>query len=155
MRETDKTIEAMKMALEALEWISDVRQDEDDEAGECASCHERSYKPHAPDCAKQNAITALRAAIAEASMQRLTDVQQEMEQEPVAWMLDGKFYTAKEFSLFTLTTKEKLNRIPFYSYPPRREWVELTDEEMFKCVALEKLDALRYLETKLKEKNGG
>ena len=54
MRETDKTIEAMKQALEALEYF-DGEYDVKDE------------------------ITALRAAIAEASMQRLTDVQQEME----------------------------------------------------------------------------
>lgn len=35
----------------------------------------------------------------------------------------------------------------------QRAWVGLTDEEIFKCVGLEKLDALRYLEAKLKEKN--
>jgi hypothetical protein len=142
------SIEAMKMALEALEWISDVRQDEDDEAGECASCHERSYKPHAPDCAKQNAITALRAAIAEASMQRLTDVQQEIEDEDIRVIgrIGNAHYTVR--SLGNLVDGTVL-----YTHPPRREWVGLTDEEMFKCVALEKLDALRYLETKLKEKN--
>ena len=54
---------AAQQALEALQWISDCHVGDDDDAGECASCHERSYKPHAPDCKKNNAITALRAAL--------------------------------------------------------------------------------------------
>ena len=55
----------VEQTLEALEWISDCHVGDDDDAGECASCHERSYKPHAPDCKKNNAITALRAALAQ------------------------------------------------------------------------------------------
>ena len=58
---------AAQQALEALEWISDCHVGDDDDAGECASCHERSYKPHAPDCKKNNAITALRAALVAAA----------------------------------------------------------------------------------------
>lgn len=54
---------AMKLALSALEWMSDVYVGDDDDAGECASCHERSYKPHAPDCEKNNAIIALRSVL--------------------------------------------------------------------------------------------
>jgi len=54
---------AMKLALSALEWMSDVYVGDDDDAGECASCHERSYKPHAPDCKKNNAIIALRSVL--------------------------------------------------------------------------------------------
>jgi hypothetical protein len=57
--------EAMKQALDAL-----VKADR-------ISGHPNNKKP----------ITALRAAIAEASMQRLTDVQQEMEHEPVAYVV--------------------------------------------------------------------
>jgi hypothetical protein len=53
MRKESKTIEAMKQALEALE----------------------DYEPKSA----HKAITALRAAIAEAAMQRLTNVQQEMD----------------------------------------------------------------------------
>ena len=56
---------AAQQALEAMEWISDCHVGDDDDAGECASCHQRSYKPHAPDCKKNNAITALRAALAQ------------------------------------------------------------------------------------------
>ena len=61
------SIEAIKMSLDALECInSPLNVKEIDKIGK--------------------AISALRAAIAEASMQRLTDVQQEMEQEPVAYI---------------------------------------------------------------------
>lgn len=153
MRQTDKTIEAMKQALERVDRAID---EPNITMSDGKALKEIFRQLHLIK-------DAIHAAIAEAAMQRLTEVQQEMEPtaekssevQPVAWMLNGKFYTAKELSSFTLTTKEKLNRIPFYSHPPRREWVGLTDEEIFKCVALEKLDALRYLETKLKEKNGG
>ena len=60
-----KLREAAQLALRALEGMSDCYVGDDDDAGECASCHERSYKPHAPDCKKNNAIAALRAALAE------------------------------------------------------------------------------------------
>lgn len=56
---------AAQQALEALENLSDCYVGDHDSAGECASCHERSYRPHAPDCKKQNAITTLRAALAQ------------------------------------------------------------------------------------------
>lgn len=66
---------AAQQALEALEWMSNCYVGEDDEAGECASCHERSYKPHHPNCRRNNAITALRAALDAPELQRdpLTD----------------------------------------------------------------------------------
>ena len=57
--------EAAQQALEALELEMDTRR-------WCASCHERSYKPHAPDCKKNNAITALRAALAQEQAEPLT-----------------------------------------------------------------------------------
>ena len=55
--------EAAQQALEALE------------------DHAKQY-PHMQKGYTVDAITALRAALAEDAMQRLTDVQQEMEQEP-------------------------------------------------------------------------
>jgi hypothetical protein len=135
------SIEAMKQALEALENV-------------------RSYD-------KENLygldedLTALRAAIAEASMQRLTDVQQEMEQEPVAWMvytLDGKSVCVTDNPQdFT----EQHRALPLYTHPPRREWVELTDEEITRIGNLDWdsnyvgiwYDFARAIEAKLKEKN--
>lgn len=52
-------------ALDALQWVSDCYLDEDDDAGECSSCHERSYKPHSPDCKKNNAIEKLKYHLGE------------------------------------------------------------------------------------------
>ena len=101
--------------------------------------------------AHSNAMSALYTAIAEASMQRLTDVQQEMEQEPVAWTTMPH---TDDWLFVSGAMKPSLpgDWHPLYTHP-RREWRGLTDEEIFKCVGLEKLDALRYLEAKLKEKN--
>ena len=58
---------AAQQALEALEDISNCHVGDYDLAGECASCHEVSYKPHSADCKKQNSIDALRAALAQHS----------------------------------------------------------------------------------------
>ena len=74
MRSESEMIEAMKQAHKALEGWKNI----------CAQWW---------DASDESALTALRAAIAEASMQRLTDVQQKMEHsedalemvEPVAW----------------------------------------------------------------------
>ncbi len=103
MRQTDKTIEAMKQALDALE------------LGESKLRFE--------------AIAALRAAIAEAAMQRLTDVQQEMEHigdankmvcrkwvgltdEEIDYMRQGaqglNFVTFREFCIISRAIEAKL-----------------------------------------------
>lgn len=63
MTETQRA--AMQQALEALESMSACYVGDYDDAGECASCHEPTYKPHAADCKQANAIEALRSALAE------------------------------------------------------------------------------------------
>lgn len=154
MRETDKTIEAMKQALEALE---------------SGPAHWESEQPD-----HEAAITVLRAAITEASMQRLTDVQQEMEQEPVAFMwdykrLDGHVETKAIFAHHYKTSPGDLAYVlkgrdatPLYTHPPRREWVGLTDEEVQTIwkdatgcgdPSHDDEDLVRAIEAKLKEKN--
>jgi hypothetical protein len=59
----DKSV--LKQALTALEWMSDCYVGDDDDSGECASCHELSYMPHAPTCKKQNAINTLQSVLAQ------------------------------------------------------------------------------------------
>ena len=150
------SIKAMKMALEAL----DIAQ----------AMQERHSIHHAKTLA---AYDALRAAIAEASMQRLTDVQQEMEQEPVAWMYHGiRFDDTPHDSPSLIWRPEYMDAMsaskgakatPFYAKPPRREWVGLTDEEIIETyeeACREHFDDLnrvrhhaRAIEAKLKEKN--
>jgi hypothetical protein len=58
-------VEMLVSVREALSWISDCYVGDDDEVGECASCHQLSYKPHHPDCRKQNAIAAIDAVLKE------------------------------------------------------------------------------------------
>jgi hypothetical protein len=137
------SIEAMKQALEAL-----VRADR-------ISGHPNNGKT----------ITALRAAIAEASMQRLTDVQQAMEQEPVAWRVHPFDYAIGHEGVFAVTQlpqqrdvwiRKGWNVTPLYTHPPRREWVGLTDDEKAKLDDEYGDDILAHLdaiEAKLKEKN--
>jgi len=152
--------EAAQQALEALETISTCYVGDHDSAGECASCHESSYLPHAPDCKKQNAITALRAALAQP------------EQEPVAWNSVGA--TSLEFETECSDGTRFLNVAEMPSHavrwrivaPPRREWRGLTMQEINALpevggrmwnmgVAEAVLQAIRAVEAALKERNNG
>jgi len=126
------SIEAMKQALEVLERASD--------AGYSIECEE--------------ALTSIRQAIAEAE-----------KQEPHSW------YSAQEDEWMTNKIRkehERLNSythkvgkfdLALYTHPqPKREWVGLTDEEVFETH--KQVDSMQYLtfgkaiEAKLREKNG-
>jgi len=130
------SIEAMKQALDALEgwnYVLDPKPDAD-------------------------IIAALRAAIAEASMQRLTDVQQEMD-----CYGDGNVYRGQRSSdsryqtIYEGSFPEKIWEV----VPPRREWVSLTEDEIASicvdCAASahrhDDISYARAIEAKLKEKN--
>lgn len=115
--------EAAQQALEALELTADRMQKQRD------------------------AITALRAAIAEASGQ---DVQQEMD-----CYGDGNVYRGQ---------RSADSQIQTILVPPRREWAGLTDEEMRQAAQAMDAEPLaegwkelikfaRAIEAKLKEKN--
>jgi len=131
----------MKQALEALELTADRMQKQRD------------------------AITALRAAIAEAVIQRFTDVQQEIDRAPVAWMYKGEpdFDGNRWHDNYCVTTDEQVARFkdkgcaPLYTHPPRREWVGLTDDEIEDCwdgyLSDYQLEMIRAIEAKLKERN--
>jgi hypothetical protein len=56
---------ALEKIRDAFHSISACYAGDWDEAGACASCHMSTYKPHSPDCEKQNAINILDAALAE------------------------------------------------------------------------------------------
>ena len=98
----------IRMALEALEEYSPIPTD--------GPWHKRHHK----------AITALRAALAEEAMQRLTDVQQEMERKPVAYLTGySKGYATVQLvdPCWLMCVGMALYRSP-YKYKP------LTDEEI-------------------------
>jgi len=76
------------------------------------------------------------------------------EQEPVAWLYHGHLHEIdpSDWAEYKVT--------PLYTSPPRKEWVGLTDEEIISSSKFfdymtneELIDAVRELETKLKEKN--
>ena len=58
------------------------------------------------------------------------------------------FYPMRETDNFPAGTK-------FYTAPPQRPWVGLTDEEIAYAYTLEKKFAMQYVDAKLKEKNYG
>ena len=138
-----KQTDALKLALEALEEIAD-----------------EVFAPY--DNKLGGAILAIREALAQP------------EQEPVAWRYRsvspfvGKDGTYKVSDGWTLIRKPEkrdahsamcgMEAEPLYTTPqPQREWVGLTDEEIFEIH--KQVDSMQYLtfgkaiEAKLKEKN--
>ena len=70
-------------------------------------------------------------------------------QEPVAWM--WKDMRGQDvISLF----EPRLNSIPLYTAPPKREWIELTSEETPGFTSQE-LALVKYASRVLQEKNNG
>jgi hypothetical protein len=155
-------IEAMKQALEALEWIVRVN----------AMDYEYKQKAAEP-------ITALRQAIAEAekeaTLQEMSDIGQEIEQwdtsdmahrsgglsveqEPVAWMYVNEDGECEQIEYGVSTVTAPYIKL-LYTALPKREWVSLTDDEVheaaIKCVKSgQSVDAaIRAIEAKLKERN--
>ena len=79
------------------------------------------------------------------------------EQEPVAYINveQRKLEWAKYMSWDTPTVVN-LPKIPLYTTPPRRTWVELDEEDYIKAYELcdfDKVAAFEFFESKLKEKN--
>ena len=146
--------EAVQQALEALESCSGV--------------------PHWP--ALQPTITALRAALTEDALQRLTDANQEIEaaleqpeQEPVATVAmdvsgahlswDGQYLGQRPDMKIAMLLKDLPVGTLLYAYPPRREWRGLTEEDIWTLAAncldsvLGRLHFARAIEAALKERN--
>lgn len=85
------------------------------------------------------------------------------ESEPVAWLDPyGGLISAKAMQ-FAAGIDIARHTIPLYSAPPKKEWVGLTDKEMFDCLVQTDYAAVRlplgfklfaeFIEAKLKEKN--
>ena len=104
---------------------------------------------HAGLVSRKQAITALRQAL-------------ETEQEPVAWMYvneDGECEQIEYGPVF-----DDPGVTPLYTSPPKREWVGLTNEEIYDCeeeagvpqYEISSADLYAFaqaIEAKLKEKN--
>lgn len=128
--------EVMQMALEALE---------SDPVSHLGLVH------------RKLAITALRQALDVNMSEERVDEKVKSEQEPVLWLKtwsDGSVDVLKIKS--HLFTDHELE--PLYTAPPKKEWVELTDDEIediyFDKFSMSELVGFaRSIEQALKEKN--
>ena len=139
------TQEALKLALEALEFIP--------ESGSMLGAH--------AEAKRLEAITAIKETLAQ------------LEQEPVAWIYKGEksFDGNKYIDEYELTASKQVafwkdkNAEPLYTTPPKRK--PLTDEQIFDlsepfgafqygdAQGHKRLEFARAIEAKLKGKNGG
>jgi len=174
------SIEAMKQALEALELLRSgliqMRRHSEEYGRAWAGAYVEEYQKLLSGSAGEQfrilnalqdrladvgeavvdgyqAIASLRQAIAEAE-----------KQEPVAWVQDVEFEQLPEFAFSWVKTR--LHDKPLYTHPPKREWVGLTEEEIFEAADLfgefrygdaqghKRLAFAQAIEAELREKNG-
>ena len=139
------SIEAMKQALEALEW---------------------NCKGEPLPTLELKAITALRQAIEQAEKQEklckycggigrvVCDGRCMPEQEPVAWMYVNEDGECEQIEYGTDGCDDPDVQPLYTAPPPKREWVGLTDKEIFDTLDSydEEVNA-RQIEALLKKKN--
>jgi hypothetical protein len=140
------TQEAMKQALGALEDFVDVIKydNEQDDIGRRACCDVLSYNPHSESCKAKQAITAIKAALAQP------------EQEPVEWGVDwGK--DGNSVSIIKRLANGNIEVLAWEYAPhsPQRTWVGLTDEEEneYNYLGPDMHWVIQEIAAKLKEKN--
>jgi hypothetical protein len=131
-------IEVLKQMTEALEDFVDVIKydNEQDDIGRRACCDVLSYNPHSESCKAKQAITAIKAALAQPAPV----------QEPVGYVAENgvvDWNVCVPPILTDLYTR------------PQRTWVGLTDEEVVQCQQGNIYHFYRCIEAKLKEKNNG
>jgi hypothetical protein len=110
------TQEALKLALEALDAMANEGW---------LLCGPEGLDNAQTKCVE--AITAIKEALREHAMREV----QRIEQEPVAWINveERKLEWAKPMSWNTPTTVN-IPKIPLYTTPPQRTWVDLTDTQI-------------------------
>jgi len=154
---TPQQIEALKLALEALELINIEFI--------CRNgSHHKKEDRHEwdEDCPITNrwrkAITALEEALKEHAMQEVQRLGQEIEQEPVAWVsedvCEGQYIDGRPRKIWWEC--EKGVGTAFYTTPPQRTWVGLNDDEIDYLIHLAYTgdeEFVQTIEAKLKEKN--
>ena len=96
-------------------------------------------------------------ALAEHAMREVQRLGQEIEQEPVAWVseavCDGQYIDGRPRKIWWECKKGV--GTAFYTTPPQRTWVGLTDEDMADITSLPigTCSMMLKVEAKLKEKN--
>ena len=115
-------------------------------------------EPHAPTvCAQLERIA--REALAEHAMRETQRLGLEIEQEPVAWQWLGSAHFRKKLPKNADVTAWN----PLYTAPPKRTWVNLTDEDRNDCLVEadpceclatpEAQELMRCVEAKSRSKN--
>ena len=144
---TPKQIEALKLALEALEWIAAQRTG--------GMIQRKAMEP----------IVAIREVLKDHAMQEVQRLGQEIEQEPVAWMFQhdetGRMNYVSNDGIHNPTMFLEMNPryalvCPLYTAPPQRTWVGLNDDEIDYLIHLAYTgdeEFVQTIEAKLKEKN--
>ena len=164
---TEQQEKAMRMALESLEEL--VADPECDFGPSYALQQDRQEK----------AITALKAALKQPPCktgsqctnkcqrcEQPAPVPEAHKQEPVAWRWKYKFRDIGETGAYEYHSHEFacLNHMPkgepLYTRPPAREWVGLTDEEIWNVLQFRgynsnTIEIASAIEAKMREKNGG
>lgn len=133
---TDK--EAMKLALDALEYIDDGANNQGAHIGISWRCVSTKAEP---------AIAALKERLAQPEQEPVAWVVYDHENNDVAWSEAGKTLKAET---------------PLYTTPPQRTWVGLTPYEVFGISDQHPVEGFdpdimaytRAIEAKLKQKNG-
>ena len=135
-----KTQEALKLALEALT----IQSDRVTEIGK-----------------QREAIIAIKEALRENAMREVQRLGQEIEQEPVMWVsedvCEGQLINGRPRKIWWECDKGV--GTAFYTHPPQRTWVGLTDEEIAQGCKESWVteqafqSAVWWAEAKLKEKN--
>jgi len=85
---------------------------------------------------------------------------QPIEQEPVAYIdVETRTLSWAKLTRWNTPTTVKMDKVPLYTAPPKKEWVDLTDDEMLMIYAQPhegfKYSLGRMIQAKLKEKNNG
>ena len=86
------------------------------------------------------------------SLEALRQALSQPEQEPVAWMKtwsDGN----RNLYLYKPPHFDDNEIDPLYTALPKREWIDLTEDEAFACRGIDFFDTYKNINAKLKEKN--
>ena len=128
--EMDKSIEAMKLALEALKANYLLVNGTETHGGleQCLDGYYSSCFDTDPiNKQTEEAITAIEEVLAEHAMSEVQRLGQEIEQEPVAWLSTdsiGERHLCFDKPLDNDPVQ------PLYTHPPQRTWVGLTEQDL-------------------------
>ena len=159
-----KKDEALKLALEALEWINRVNAMGYEYKQKARESLNAIYEALAEQQTDWEAVAADQAMTI-----ALLRAEQPAQQEPVAWLIwlhgPAGHFDHKQFAELEFERRNKeypdpdRKLLPLYTSPPaQRTWVGLTDEEITDIWAeaspyYHEDDFARAIEAKLKEKN--